>query len=142
MNILFLVHIEEMFRDSFPYYDYPSRVVKIIESNQFDEIYLLCSTIESIHPQPIEELRYFNFPTIEWSWGYEPCMFDDDDEKSWVIQSYGHEYTWIPPELRTSRFDYANIFVGGGYESECLEDFVNILDHLNLKYEKVRELIY
>ena len=143
-NVLFLVHVEEMFRDHFPDRMFINRLIRSTQANKYNEVYCLCSGIDAF-PEPIRELQCQpRLPQmIEWGWGYEPEQFDhDEDEKSWVIPAYGHEYTWIPNELRTSHFNSAKIFVGGGCESECLQDFIDILDHLALDFEKIRGLVY
>jgi len=143
-NVLFLVHVEEMFRDYFPDEMFVNRLIRSTQANKYDSVFCLCSGLDA-NPEPIRELvcQPRSPQIIEWGWGYEPECFDhDEDEKSWVIPALGHEYTWIPEELRTSRYDNANIFVGGGCESECLQDFVDILDYLKLGFEKIRGLIY
>ena len=112
MNTLFLVHVEEMFRDYFPDNMYLQRLIKACRANKYDRVFLLCAGIDDC-PQPVIELKQVTNRDqyIEWSWGYDPESFDyDEDERSWVIPSYGHEYTWIPPErgLSLTGFDILN----------------------------------
>jgi len=140
-NIPFLVHVEEMFRDYFPDPMYTLRLKRAVQALKYDKVFLMVSGVEDDHPiQELVDVTYED-QYIDWGWGYEPDMFNDV-EKSWIIPALGHEWTWIPPELRNDHFDHVNIFVGGGCESECLQDFCDILDHLNLYYKKIRGYIY
>ena len=140
-NVLFLVHVEESFRKHFPDAMFPLRLIKACQAQKYDEVHILVSHV--MDDEPIFELNGVTNSSqwIDWGWGYEPLSFDQE-EKEWCISSYAHEWTWIPPELRNDAFQNCNIFVGGGCESECLEDFVSILDYLNYDYEKIRGYIY
>ena len=142
-NVLFLVHVEEMFRQYFPDKMFTLRLMKACQARKYDRVFILVSGVDD--DQPIDELMYVTdeHQRIEWGWGYEPEMFNEE-EMPWVIPALGHEWTWVPPEIRDMKayLDNANIFVGGGCEAECLQDFLDVLDHLNLDYKKVRGYIY
>lgn len=138
MKILFLVHVEEMFRQFFP----PMYVPRICKAmNQYDDIYVFCSHIDDDHP--IQEIyRFQNYEQIEWAWGYEPTQFPEE-EQSWVIPSNGHEWTWVPEELReTNYWNRHEIHLGGGSSSECLEDMREVLANQKIKYKEIRGLVY
>lgn len=156
MKLLFLCHVEEMFRSYFPK-GYVQRIIKNIESKKFNRIILLDSNIgDGI----IEEIQSYvdnwYVKTWDWSWGYENEMFhcvpdplcsecnNHNCESNWIIESNGHDYTWVPNELRTILPDIKNmeIFVGGGYESECLADWECVLNHLDITYKKLKGLVY
>ena len=143
MNILFLVHVEEMFRDHFPDSMYVNRLIRACTSKKYQQVYVCVSHVMDHEPIP-EITRLGSYvQIIDWGWGYHPWQFDHDiDEQSWVIPALGHEYTWIPPELRTDRFQNDNVFIGGGCESECLQDWSDILDYLRIRHEKIRGYVY
>ena len=140
-NILFLVHVEEMFRNYFPDSLYTSRLVRACTCQKYDQIFHMTSCVDDDHP--IEEL--VNCPRmpqlIDWGWGYEPDMFNDE-EKKWVIESSGHDFTWIPPELRTMNFSNVNVFIGGGSEAECLADFESVLESIGVAFTKINGYVY
>ena len=138
-NVLFLVHVEEMFRGGFPDNLYPSRLQRSASAKKYDRVIILDSDLSII----IRELQDVDAEVQIWSWGYEPHMFPEEEQK-WVIPSYGHEWTWIPNWLR-DEIDYyknANLFVGGGYSGSCLEDWEVVLANMSLYYERVEGLIY
>lgn len=143
MKILFLVHVEDTFRRFFPDPDYPLRLAEACRSGEYDVVWVMVSNIDD--DEPIYEVREHvgHHQWIDWAWGYEPSMFEGKERK-YVIDALGHEFTWIPPEIRDMEQDLkkAKVYVGGGYDSECLQDFCDILDHLGIDYEKMYDCIY
>lgn len=140
-NILILVHVEEMFRQYFPDEMYPKRLIKACRSKKYDRVICCVSMIDEL--EPIQELSNERKEIVEWGWGYDDHVFEGNDkELKWVIDSKGHDYTWIPPELRKNDIENANIFLGGGYDGECLADMECILDYLGIKYQRVPGYIY
>ena len=138
-KLLFLVHCEEMFRAKFPSHNFPSKLRRACRD--YDRAIALTSMVDI--EGAIPEIKDVT-EEWEWSWGYEPESFDKQERKH-VIPAYGHEWTWVPPELRGHKLREIkkwSVFVGGGYESECLQDFLDVLDHVGVDYTKVRELIY
>lgn len=143
---LILCHVEEMFRKHFP----PGMLDAIVErSDEFDRIIHMTSYIEN--NEPVIEIRGYMDEDIEWGWGYEwgTCYDPVGDkctgktcEECWTIPSNGHEATWVPPELRNGRLVGTEVFIGGGYDGECLADLEAVLDHLNVPYQREREFIY
>lgn len=79
---------------------------------------------------------------VEWSWGYHPESFPEE-EKEWVIESVysHHEYTWIPEELREWKSKETIILVGG-IAGSCLGSMESILDHLDIPYQLDYQGIY
>jgi hypothetical protein len=117
--------------------------------NDYDRI--ICCISHVYDDGPIREIQYGNgyYEQIDWGWGYEPEQFCDDDEsyngfeRDWLIEANGHEYTWIPPELRDSdEWKDHEISVGGGGREECLRDFRDVLEHMGIPYRLVRGLTY
>lgn len=143
-NILFLVHVEEAFRYLFPDPMYPLRIKRACLSRKYDEVIALESNIDTNNVLIHELDEVFGVRKIEWGWGYEKGMFDDEENK-WVIPtSSPHETTWVLPELREmqTRLQHMNVFVGGGCETECLQGFVDCLSYLDINYKKVSGYIF
>jgi hypothetical protein len=118
--------------------------MKACQAKKYDKIFLMISCIDD--DQPIQELQEVTeeHQHIEWGWGYQHAMFNED-EIPFVIDTISpHEWTWIPPEIRSmhTMLRNANVYVGGGCESECLQDFVDILEHLDIDYQKINGYIY
>ena len=144
MNILFLVHIEPGMKPCMPL-GYPERVAEIVDAAEYDRVYHMSSGFE--REAHVWEIGYIITTEIEWAWGYEPETFEDQpDELPWVIESSGHEYTWVPPELRDLarllRNPNVSVTVGGGHEYECMADFLCVLDHLEINYQVDNDLVY
>lgn len=140
MKTLFLVHVEEMFRDFFPTMYIP-RICKAM--NQYEQIYVFCSGVMDYEPIP-EIYKFQNYEQIDWGWGYEPASFEHQpEEQQFVIPAYGHEYTWIPEILRDNTiWEKHEIHLGGGADKECLQDMRDILNHQQIKFKNIRGLIY
>ncbi len=140
MKVLFLVHVEEMFRGDFPDDEYPQRLVDALED--FDRVICLVSGINE--DVPIVELDRSGYcmSKWQWGWGYEPDMFHDDDKK-WCISSHGHQWTMVPEELREpGHWKNHEIVVGGGCSAECLQDFINVLDHQEIPHTVVWDYVF
>jgi hypothetical protein len=138
MPILLLVHVEESFRHHFPK-GYVRRLVTGCKSKLYEKVIHATSNIED--DSPIPEIAELVDEEIDWGWGYEPEVFRDRKELKWLISSKSHEYTWVPPELREIHKN-TQIVLGGGYDGECLEDMITVLNHLHLYYEINRQFVY
>ena len=153
MKILFLVHMEEMFREMMDL----AHAHVLLNAHKYDRIIHMSSYIGDDGLPHIKELDLVVDEVIEFAWGYEKDYgnYDECDENCedmyscecgsrWVIESSGHDYTWCPPEIRENVAYYKehDIFVGGGYEYECLADFESVLDHLDIDYELVDDMVY
>ena len=134
-----LVHIENTFRHLFPA-GFIKNIHRYVKLGNFDQVIHFTSYIND--ECPINEISCLIDREIEWAWGYEPEMFNKKERK-WLIQSSGHEYTWIPPIFRNkNEWRKTHIYLGGGYESECLADMKSILDKQRIKYLKCHRIIY
>jgi hypothetical protein len=140
-SILFLVHCEEAFRVHFPDKMFPLRLRRACQARKYDRVIALESKIDNDNVA-IQEITDVVTDKIDFGWGYEPECFDQE-EKEFVIPTKScHEYTWIPPEIRNMNLKNYKVFVGGGCESECLQDFLDILTHLGIDYQKVKGYIF
>ena len=141
MKTLILVHVEETFR-RLGYLDGDTvwAIVDGIDHRDFDRVIHMTSGINDY--KPIDDIAHMVDEEIEWGWGYEPEHFVEKEEADWIIDSWGHEKTWIPPELRNGRFTNTEVFLGGGSDGECLADFEAVLEHLEIPYTLVREMVY
>lgn len=141
-KVLLLVHVEETFRSYFR----PGMLEMIADAigeGEFDEVIHFTSNIND--EQPVEEIACLVDEDVSWSWGYEPEVFETQPEElPFLIESSGHDWTWVPPELRqwASRLRASKVYLGGGCDSECLADMESVLRHLQVDYERRREFIY
>jgi len=148
--------MEEMFRGHMGY-DMPLELAELIEGGEFDRVVALVSGLE-LPFSPVEELTWGTNEVWEWGWGYEPHMFADspedecaaeamwggdpyegqNEEMQHLIESNGHEWTWIPHALRDEvavlRLQNADVFLAGGADGECLADFETVMDSLEIDY--------
>lgn len=141
MKVLLLCHIEEMFAEWFPT-GYRYQVCKELITGGYDRVYALVSGVDD--DEPIEEIVEHGYEEIPWSWGYEadPSYYDDG-EGDWIVtEDAGHDATWVPPELREDECKTWDIYIGGGYDSECLQDLRAVLDYMGLGYTELPEIIY
>ena len=138
-KVLFLVHVENMFRKYFPDNMYVNRLIRAF--NVYDRVICLNSEVDDFHPIP--EINQLCPEEITWGWGYEKGMFYDPNDENWIIESSGHECTWIPQELRNKQkwMNY-DIAVGGGSRWECLQDWLCILDFMEIAYKVVDGYCY
>ena len=134
MDTLFLVHIEDSFRCMFPD-DLIQNIIDFIESNN---IFVVHFTSHILDYEPVEELVPHINRTIEWGWGYEPECHPPE-EQEYLICSLGHEWTWIPPFLRSWKNP---VMLGGGCEGECLADMESILFHQKILFQRKISFIY
>lgn len=151
MKVLFLVHIEDMFRKF-----YTDKYIQNIrnKAKKYDKVIALLSYIEN--DDIIEELKDVVDERWDWGWGYEPrqdcynleCVINEKCSCDWdyiisVSHKSLHEYTWIPEEIRDVDFwKNHKLFVGGGYDGECLADFECVLEYLELPYTRCESMIY
>jgi len=142
-NVLFIVHAEEMFRKFFPDDLYAHRLLKAYNCKKYDQVWFLESELDNEGLAGFLQTEVDDCDRICWGWGYEKDMFNED-EHEWVIDALGHEFTWVPTELRemANSLKRANVFVGGGYESECLQDWCDCLDFMDIEYQKISGYIY
>ena len=149
MRTVFVVHCEEMFRDKVPP-DFPEKVEAAIKD--FDRIVHLDSDIDC--QGPWAELCYHINQRIHWSWGYEKEMHVDPAEDCelcstnefgcdcWIIEANGHEFTWIPDEVRSRPWMWGEVWVAGIFMGECLRDWCDVLDAVGIEYQLLQEAIY
>ena len=141
--ILLLIHIEEgtdWFDDA-----YLERVCEFIETRKPDRVVHMTSGI--VDGVPHYSIRNLVDTEIEWGWGYDELDDDEPKERPFVIPSYGHEYTWVPPSFRQGgdlwRLCRGNdVVIGGGIDGECLEDFRAILRWGFLNFRDERTIIF
>lgn len=135
IQTLFVVHVEEMFRGFFGKM-YVNRLRSAVLSDRYNRVVYLNSGIDS--PDRIEDLSDLPGEDMEWGWGYEPPMFEHDEEElKWCIPAplSPHEWTWVPPELREiTQGHLGAVTVAGGARGECLQDFIHVLRYLKIQH--------
>ena len=144
-NVLFLVHVEDTFRYLFPPL-FEQRLIRARRAKKYDRIICLVSQVEC--DKPIDELQFFDpdassyMEQWNWGWGYSNDNFDTNEQQWLIDTSSPHNTTWISPEMRKFPWNNYNVFVGGGAEMECLQDFLDVMEHLKVSYKKVRGYIF
>lgn len=148
-TLLLLVHVGDMFRESFPP-GYLGRVVRACR--KADWVIHFDSLVES--DGPVDALECCIDQHITWGWGYEPEQFGvergeegyDNFElaKNWVVPCNAHEWTWVPEEIRDEGLwkGFSDILLGGGCDGSCLLDMEEILNDLDIEYRKDPLLVY
>lgn len=136
-NAMFIVHVEDSFKGYMSEQTIPYILCEAMK-HQCD-IFPLESHVDSWEScEEIQVLKeYLPYQPIHFSYNYELDMFEEDDEdNNWIIESRGHEYTWIPPEFRNTEWlkQYEHIYVTGGARHECLDDFLVVLEYLDIDY--------
>ena len=135
MKVLFIVHVEPMFEE-FWSDDFLNDLADEMEKH--DHVIILNSDVSNHYPW----LHTMAHEVWDWTWGYEPCMFDNDEQKH-VIPASGHEWTWIPHQMRDDPWvTKQELFVAGGCQGECLEDWFNVLESLELSFTAIPQLMF
>lgn len=139
---LFIVHVEEAFR-RFYNKTYLMRLRSLVMRPSYDRVIFLNSNVD--HWGRMAELQDLRGEDWDWSWGYEPAMFDGDtEEQQWVIECpTPHQYTWVPPEMRgVTQAQLGSVSIMGGHGDECLADWEAVLRHCDVEYRRLEGLIY
>lgn len=142
-RFLFVVHLEPMFDDIVDYENLIYMLADVVEQNQYDRVIALFSYLESGR----EPDWYDNLcaPKVawEWSWGYEKT--GDEKYDRWIIPSdySAHEWTYVPEEVRemASLLSSSEVDICGIFDGECLTDWEAVLEHLNIPYNRLSEVI-
>ena len=141
-TVLFIVHVEEGFRKYFTEGMLPA-IRK--EARKADRVIVMESLIDRDF-YVVEELEGLFDTKIEWAWGYEPYQFvEDKTEFKWIIPTLSpHEWTWVPPEIRNMApyLRHANVVICGGCNSECLQDFRDVLEFMEIEYSTLTRGVY
>ena len=136
-KVIILCHVEDIF-EMFMDDEFLEELAR--SADKYDWINHLNSEIGE--PNPI--VNEIANQHIHFSWGYEKGIdYDPIEDGCWVIGSYGHEWTWIPPEFRNHNdWKHHHIKVGGGWDGECLEDFRCVLRHVGIEFQNDPCVIY
>ena len=133
MKTLILVHCEDTFRKFFP-----QGFIATLR-RKMPNYHVIHCTSQVNDDHPIQEIADLVDREIDWGWGYEREMFDGN-ERRFVIPSLGHDWTWVPPELRA--LPKRAVCLGGGSCQECLLDMESVLEHLRIPYRKLKGIVY
>lgn len=142
-KLLLMVHFEPAFREHMSDELVESLATTLVTRERFDWHIHFSSRLE--RASHIHEIDGLIDDEYDWGWGYEHDMFDDDeDENSWIINAgmSEHDLTWVPPELRGDRFKSFDIFLAGGFSTQCLASMQAVLRHTKHEYTLVPEFIY
>lgn len=156
MKTLFIVHVEPLFQKNIPE-EYLNDLEYLMRSGDYYTIVL-----DSAMDKSYDWLHRLADEVWEWSWGYELDSFCCDEcveireedewlvgmdhvaycEGKYIIEASGHEYTYVPYQLRERDFSNEDVYICGGYNGSCLEDWENVLDYSRIPYKRIEYLIY
>ncbi len=142
MKILFIAHVEPAFEK----FTTPAYLYKLGRvSSKYDKVILLESGIGNEQGEISFDLGVDEV----WSWSYGPdenecwCWPQCEDECKWIVEASGHEFAWIPEEIRdVEQWREHDIGVGGGSRNECLADWCDVLEYLGLSFTYEEEIVY
>lgn len=139
-SVLFVVHCETMFEEHMSQ-DFHSKLAEEVYGGGYTRVIVLESSF--VGDGENDRLPYLfgsRIESEEWSWGYEPDMFEDDQEElPYVVPGcWQHEWTWVPPFIRDNPEYWRNVevYVAGGCDGECLEDWRCVLNHMDIPFDE------
>ena len=147
-KVLILHHIEPMWEACFNAYELVKKCLTHINRSKYDKIIL--ATFECSKQELYDYPEYI--PLVEkidelqnWSyaWGSDIDTAASDfggSPDDYIYVSTPHEtaylYDWIK-DLKGCQ-----VSVAGGHRDECLQDLIETLEHLDIKYKKIEQCIY
>lgn len=142
MDICVLHHVEPMWENSFDREELILNIQDHLERNSYDMVIL--TTLEYTDGYP--ELKPYWNRLEEWGYGWE----DPEEEKEWyadcnidisdIIPARGHEFAYVYPWIKELK--NATWHLMGGAENECLQDLIDTLEHLDIRYFKINDCIF
>lgn len=119
--------------------EYQSKVIEYLDEN-YPEEQLLITRLED-HKINNEYYQWFHLrcPLVrEYGYGWDQVIVEDDEYGEYIKGGNHSEYVQIadwmhslPKELK----------IAGCFDGECLEDLEIALNHLEIKFDKIHELI-
>ena len=143
MKILILHHVESCWAKSMlshaglHYEVYLERVSEHLAENDYDRVLLNRFEGIELEPEHYPIAEYIN-QVKEYGYGWEADMFGDETERyceggnhsnvveiaDWMHDLKGHD-----------------VNIAGAFDGECIEDLEVAMDHLDIKFNRVEELI-
>lgn len=144
MKILILHHIEPMWENSFRHWpeDYFLLIGEHLEEEHYDKVIL--TTLE--YTGGYDAIKHLWDTEEEWSYAWEdPAKYPEwysgsNIDMEDMIPASGHEFAYLYPWIK--ELSGNDIHLAGGGEGECLQDLIDSLDHLEIPYKKIYNLIY
>lgn len=149
MNILVLHHVEPMWQASMNP-GYLETVCKHLDEQSYDQIILttLEGTTDEFYDEEFWKIAAQTDVVEEWSYAWE----DPETERQWyldsgidpdteIIEASGHEFAYVYPWI-AKRLKGHNVTLGGGARFECLADFKDTLEHLDIPFTEVDSLVF
>jgi hypothetical protein len=158
MKILIVHHLQPMWdsglqRQGSSFEEMKYSLIEHLEDNYYDKV--IFTMFEDYQRMDYHEGLYGNMDFIEYGYGWEPEQFEDAeylDERYYSENDsilipvsnayYCERWALINDEVREwlpSKTD--NVFICGAFEGECLADLESVLDHCNIEYSRINELI-
>lgn len=137
---LIVVHVEPTFGSAAE--DLVPRILRYNEDSDFNKVIYITSCRSLGGGDPYQELLNIS-EEQEWVWGGEPdTEFPVDvSEHEGFIYSSGHEYSEVLEWMRHMPKSAEYTLCGGG-RNECLQDIIDIWEHLELDFTVNEQLTY
>ena len=148
MKILVLHHVEKMWQNSIPF-DFVEKVIEHIEGENYD--YIIASTFEDYQSTGYDELDYYINKIENWSYAWIVKGYGETKKKH-IVKEFGlpkkdiirvssqHEFAYCYDWIKKLKGN--EIFVAGGCRYECLLDLEETLEHLDIPYTTIQELVF
>jgi hypothetical protein len=144
MKILVVVHVERGFGEQLE--DLAAQIVRYSEDEDFDRVINITSDECLTGLPPFDCIAERFDDNREWIWGFDKEYYVDEDPEKWVegknwIETSGHEYSEILDWMHELSKNDEYVLVGG-CRSECLQDIIDIWEHLDLNTTVNEQLTY
>lgn len=143
MTVLILHHIEPCWEDGYQNYALPAttfeefaqKVAEYITENSFSRIIL---TRFDEWKLTDEYWMWDFYPEVHaYSYGWEADMFERDDM---YCEGGNHsKVVYIAEWMHT--LPKTDVYIAGCFDGKCIEDLEIALDHLDIDYQRIEELI-
>jgi len=142
MNILVVVHLEPDFGEHL--FELAEEVISY--SEDFDRVINITSAEALTGTEPFWNIKEAFYDNREWIWGFDAEENVKEDPERWIegenwIRSNGHEFSeildWMHELSKNDKYT-----IVGGCRTECLQDIVDIFDHLELENEVEESLTF
>lgn len=166
---LIIHHLEARWETFYPtysphgwkFYDFSEAIARHINKKKYDQVILTQSEYSDLFNH-VEYTPLFDKVTAQFEYGYgwnmEDAIFDEDrsvegayaqlEEIGYVIGSDGtlwakggghSEIVLVDEWMQT--LPKENVYICGAFHNSCIEDLEKALSHLEIKYNRIEELI-
>lgn len=168
MKVLIVHHLEPEWATHYPkchpqgweFYDFSEAVANHIVKENYDQVILTQFTYTRLY-DCAEYFPLYDKITVQYEYGYGWDMNDarldgrsfegaykqldemgyviGDDGRTWARGGAHSELVLIDDWMET--LPKNNVHICGAFDGQCIEDLEKALEHLEIKYERIEELI-